>query len=138
MPGQTGNAKGRPRKPPPLDMGNPYHFAMQPIEIVINGEKQVMTRQEVVSLKIFESAVKGKVTSLRYLDKKFSEEILTRQSLEFDVGKWLDRLVRNPEGVSPEAMTLVRMAQEALARDRAAVEQSREEFERKNKRSRRQ
>ena len=117
LPGQTGNPNGRPRKQPPLDMGNPYYFAMQPIEIVINGEKQVMTRQEMILLKQFESAMKGKVTPLRYLDKKFADEIFVRQSLETDVDTWLDRCRRNPKGVSEEARAYLRVAIEAVEQE---------------------
>ncbi len=49
----SGNLNGRPPNVADLDMADVYNFSQFPTEITIAGEKQLMTRHEVVLLKLF-------------------------------------------------------------------------------------
>ncbi len=69
----SGNPSGRPPNVPDLDMADVYNFSQFPAEIAIGGEKKLMTRQEVVWLKLFESALKGRITAQKYLIEKFEQ-----------------------------------------------------------------
>ncbi len=69
--GTSGNPNGRPPNVPDLNMADVYNFSHFPSEITIAGEKQLMTRHEIMLLKAYESALKGRVTNQKYLLEKF-------------------------------------------------------------------
>ena len=77
--GTTGNRSGRPPKVPDYDMADVYNFSQFPTEIAIGGEQQLMTRHEVVLLKFFESAMKGRISAQKYLIEKFEQAQMSRE-----------------------------------------------------------
>ena len=104
----SGNLHGRPRNVPDLDMADVYNFSQFPTEIVIGGEKQLMTRQEVVLLKLFESAMKGHITAQKYLIEKFEQAHMSKEYLQLWLEKWADRIDEDPRSVPTEAVRLMR------------------------------
>ena len=104
----SGNLHGRPRNVPDLDMADVYNFSQFPTEIVIGGEKQLMTRQEVVLLKLFESAMKGRITAQKYLIEKFEQAHMSKEYLQLWLEKWADRIDEDPRSVPTEAVRLMR------------------------------
>lgn len=103
----SGNLHGRPRNVPDLDMADVYNFSQFPTEIVIGGEKQLMTRQEVVLLKLFESAMKGRITAQKYLIEKFEQAHMSKQYLQLWLEKWADRIDEEPGSVPREVVRLM-------------------------------
>ena len=106
--GTTGNPNGRPPKIPDLDMADVYNFSHFLTEIVIGGEKQLMTRHEIVLLKIFDSALKGRVSNQRYLIQKFEEAQMAKEYLELWLERWEMRMNQDPSSVPMEVLHLVR------------------------------
>ncbi len=104
----SGNLHGRPRNVPDLDMADVYNFSQFPTEIVIGGEKQLMTRQEVVLLKLFESAMKGRITAQKYLIEKFEQAHMSKEYLQLWLEKWADRIDEDPRSVPTETVHLMR------------------------------
>ena len=104
----SGNLHGRPRNVPDLDMADVYTFSQFPTEIVIGGEKQLMTRQEIVLLKMFESAMKGRITAQKYLIEKFEQAHMSKEYLQLWLEKWADRIDEDPRSVPTEAVHLMR------------------------------
>ena len=78
----SGNPNGRPRNTPDLDMADVYNFSQFPTEITIGGEKQLMTRHEIVLFKVFESAMKGRITSQNFLLEKFEKAELSKEYVQ--------------------------------------------------------
>ena len=106
----SGNLHGRPRNVPDLDMADVYNFSQFPTEIVIGGEKQLMTRQEVVLLKLFESAMKGRITAQKYLIEKFEQAQMSREYVQLWLEKWADRIDEDPGSVPTEVVHMMRRA----------------------------
>ena len=106
----SGNPNGRPRNVPDLDMADVYTFSQFPTEIVIGGEKQLMTRQEVVLLKMFESAMKGRITAQKYLIEKFEQAQMSREYVQLWLEKWADRIDEDPGSVPTEVVHMMRRA----------------------------
>ena len=103
----SGNPAGRPRNVPDLDMADVYNFSQFPTEITIAGEKQLMTRHEVVLLKLFESALKGRITSQKYLIEKFEQAQMSREYLQLWLEKWAERIDDDPGSVPIETVHLM-------------------------------
>ena len=78
------------------------------MEITIGGEKQLMTRHEIVLLKMFEAASKGRITAIKYLLEKFTEADLSRESIQLTAEMWVERHDDDPSSVPMEAMRLVK------------------------------
>ncbi len=106
----SGNLHGRPRNVPDLDMAEVYNFSQFPTEIVIGGEKQLMTRQEVVLLKLFESAMKGRITAQKYLIEKFEQAQMSREYVQLWLEKWADRIDEDSGSVPTEVVHMMRRA----------------------------
>ena len=106
----SGNLHGRPRNVPDLDMADVYTFSQFPTEIVIGGEKQLMTRQEVVLLKLFESAMKGRITAQKHLIEKFEQAQMSREYVQLWLEKWADRIDEDPGSVPTEVVHMMRRA----------------------------
>ena len=104
----TGNPNGRPRNIPDLDMADLYNFSHFPMEITIGGEKQLMTRHEIVLFKMFEAASKGRITAIKYLLEKFGEADLSRESIQLTAEMWADRHDDDPSSVPMEAIRLMK------------------------------
>ncbi len=103
----SGNLHGRPRSVPDLDMADVYNFSQFPTEITIAGEKQLMTRHEVVLLKLFESAMKGRITSIKFLLEKFEQAQMSREYLQLWLEKWAERMAEDPSSVPMEVVHLM-------------------------------
>ncbi len=93
--GHCPNPKGRPRKKKFSDY-NPSdirHFANTQVELMMNGEAVKLDRRAALLNKIFESAMKGRVSQQRYLmglfeqnDAKLAE---ARQLYETLLSEWI-------------------------------------------------
>ena len=73
LPGKCPNPKGRPKKKPKVLRGTSdiRIFGETLVDVVANGQKETMTRQTALLSKIFESAMKGRVSQQRFLYKEF-------------------------------------------------------------------
>ena len=73
--GHCPNPKGRPKKKPKVFLSE-YDirtFGNMQIDIVANGEEVTMDRRTALLNKIFESAMKGKISSQRFLQQEFEK-----------------------------------------------------------------
>ncbi len=105
----SGNPNGRPPNVPDLDMADVYNFSQFPTEITIAGEKQLMTRHEVVLLKLFESVMKGRITSLRILLEKFEQAELSKEYVQWRFEECAERMAEDPSSVTPEVEHWMKM-----------------------------
>ena len=72
-PGYCPNTKGRPRKKPKtiIHEADIQIFGNTLIDVVSNGQKVAMVRRSALLSKMFESAMKGRVSQQRFLYKEF-------------------------------------------------------------------
>ncbi len=112
----SGNPSGRPPNVPDLDMADVYNFSQFPAEIAIGGEKQLMTRQEILLLKLFESALKGRITAQKYLIEKFEEAEMTQGYIRMSLERWIERMDDDPSSISMDIWHVMRAALESLDR----------------------
>ena len=119
--GTTGNPNGRPPNVADLDMADVYNFSQVPTEITIAGEKQLMTRHEVVLLKLFESAMKGRITSLRILLEKFEQAELSKEFVQWRFEEWAERMAEDPSSVTPEVEHWMKMAMNSRGPRRSTI-----------------
>ena len=108
--GTSGNQNGRPRNVFDYDMADVHNFSQFPMEITVAGEKQLMTRHEVVLMKLFETAMKGRITAQKYLIEKFEEANLSKETVELWLEKWAERMDEDPESVPLEVVHMMRRA----------------------------
>lgn len=105
LPGHCPNRKGRPKKPPKvkLDQSDIWVFSNTMIDIRTNGQSEWMDRRTALYNKIFEGAMKGKVSSQRFLYKEFeqSEKQLAVARIRYQqlLLKWI---IDNPEFLKPD------------------------------------
>jgi len=74
LPGNCPNPKGRPKKKKPTVLRNQsdiHFFGNTMVDILTNGQKETMSRRTALNNKMFESAMKGKVSQQRFLFKEF-------------------------------------------------------------------
>ena len=73
LPGYCPNLKGRPRKKPKvyLDLADLRIFGHTLVDVLANGQKETMDRRAALVNKMFESAMKGKVSMQRFLYREF-------------------------------------------------------------------
>ncbi len=93
-PGYCPNPKGRPKKKKPKvlpDQSDIRIFGHTMIDVVTNGQKEMMDRRTALLSKMYESAMKGKVSQQRFLYKEFEKNdariaatILQYERLMFD------------------------------------------------------
>ncbi len=117
----SGNPSGRPRNVPDLDMADVYNFSQFPTEISIGGEKQLMTRHEIVWFKMFESALKGGITAQKYLIEKFEQDEMARGYIRLSLERWVERIADDPSSVSMEVMHLLEAALDSLKLRRSKI-----------------
>ncbi len=117
----SGNPSGRPPNVPDLDMADVYNFSQFPAEIAIGGEKQLMTRQEIILLKLFESALKGRITAQKYLIDKFEEAEMSRGYVQLSLERWLEHMDDDPSSVSMEVWHVMRAALGSLRLRRSKI-----------------
>ena len=86
--GHCPNPKGRPRKKPKVFLSEHdlRTFGNMQIDIVANGQEVTMDRRTALLNKIFESAMKGKISSQRFLHKEFekNDEQLAVARIRYD------------------------------------------------------
>ena len=103
--GHCPNPKGRPRKKiqADYDPGDIRHFGYTVIDVAVNGQIETMDRRTALLHKMFESAMKDKVTMQRFLYAEFErnderlaaarlryEQLMTRWVIENDEFDGLD------------------------------------------------
>ena len=73
LPDYCPNPKGRPKKKPKVsyDQADIRIFGNTRIDFVVNGQKETMDRRTALMNKMFESAMKGKVSMQRFLYMEF-------------------------------------------------------------------
>ncbi len=71
--GHCPNPNGRPKKKPKMhrDQADIHTFGNTMVDLVANGQRETMDRRTALLNKIFESAMKGKVSMQRFLYKEF-------------------------------------------------------------------
>ncbi len=102
-------------------MADVYNFSQFPTEIVIGGEKQLMTRHEIVLFKMFESAMKGRITSLRILLEKFEQAELSKEKVRWNLEKWVEIMAEDPDSVSADAKYWMKMARNSGGPRRSTI-----------------
>ena len=117
----SGNTNGRPPNVSDLDMADVHNFSQFPTEIAIGGERQLMTRHEIVWLKLFESALKGRITAQKYLIEKFEESDMARGYIWRWLERWAERRADDPSSVSTEVIHLMRTALGSLEPRRSRI-----------------
>ncbi len=87
-PGHCPNPKGRPRKKPKtiIHEADIQIFGNTLIDVASNGQKVAMIRRSALLNKMFESAMKGRVSQQRFLYKEFerSDERLAAARVQYD------------------------------------------------------
>ncbi len=123
----SGNPNGRPLRVPDLDMADVYNFSQCPTEITISGEKQLMTRHETVMFKLYESAMKGRITSIRILLEKFEQAEMSKEYVRLWLEKWAEQISEDPGSVPTEVVHMMRRAldsqgpRRSMIRDRTMI-----------------
>ncbi len=118
---KSGNPNGRPRNVPDLDMADVYNFSQHPTEITISGEKQLMTRHETVMFKLYESAMKGRITSIRILLERFEQAELSKEFVQLEFQKWAELMAEDPSSVPPEVEHWMKMAMGSRGPQRSKI-----------------
>ncbi len=106
LPGNCPNRKGRPKKKKPTVLRNQsdiHFFGNTMVDVLTNGQKETMDRRTALYNKIFESAMKGKVSQQRFLYKEFerNNERLAALRLQHErmVLHWI---INNPDYRKPD------------------------------------
>ncbi len=88
LPDHCPNPKGRPTKKPKkiIHESDLQVFAYTLVDVAANGQKETMTRRTALLNKMFESAMKGKVSQQRFLYKEFerSDERLAATVVHYE------------------------------------------------------
>ena len=73
MPGNCPNPKGRPKKKPTVlpDQSDIHIFHNTVIDVLTSEQTEMMDRRTALLSKMFESAMKGRVSMQRFLYKEF-------------------------------------------------------------------
>ncbi len=105
LPGNCPNRKGRPKKKKPTVLRNQsdiHFFGNTMVDVLTNGQKETMDRRTALYNKIFESAMKGKVSMQRFLFKEFerNDERLATIIAHYD-RLMLDWIINNPAPGKP-------------------------------------
>jgi hypothetical protein len=104
-PGYCPNPKGRPKKKPKVivDQSDIRFFGSKLVEVMSNGEKEMMDRRSALLNKMYESAMKGRVSMQRFLHQEFekNDRLLAETCLRYD--KLLfDYVINNPKFCKPD------------------------------------
>lgn len=102
-------------------MADVYNFSQFPTEITIRGEKQLMTRHEVLLLKVFENALKGRITAQKYLLEKFEQAEMTTAYLQRWLELWAQRAADDPDSVPIEVVHLMKDVLDLQRRPRSRI-----------------
>ena len=107
--GHCPNPKGRPRKKPKefLSEWDLRTFGRMQIDIVVNGQEVTMDRRTALLNKMFESAMKGKISAQRFLQQEFekNDEQIAAVRIHYDqlIMEWIlgEPDVRKPKNEIP-------------------------------------
>jgi hypothetical protein len=122
-PGYCPNPKGRPKKKPKVirNQSDIHFFSTTRVDILTNGQKETMDRRTALNNKMFESAMKGKVSMQRFLYKEFEKSDDQLAALiahhEQQVMKWL---IANPAPDKPRVEVPLEVEMEII-RQRALL-----------------
>ncbi len=104
LPDYCPNPKGRPKKKPKvfLNESDIQIFGNTLVNVVSNGEKEAMIRRSALLNKMFESAMKGRVSMQRFLYREFerNNERLAAARVHYD-RLIFDWFLNNPESGKP-------------------------------------
>ena len=109
------------RKIPDLDMANLINFAEKPINLTIGGEDMVLTQQEALLQAMYQSAMKGRVTTQRYLFEKMAEAFLDLAFVQSRYEEYSEALAKDPDSVPDEVKRVVRMMESSTGRPRSKI-----------------
>ena len=88
LPGNCPNPKGRPKKKPKVlpDQSDIRIFGHTMVDVLTSGQRETMDRRTALLNKMFESAMKGKVSQQRFLYKEFerNDERLAATRLHYE------------------------------------------------------
>ena len=105
LPDYCPNPKGRPRKKPKriVDESDIRVFGHTMIDVVSNGQKETTIRRSALLNKMFESAMKGKVSMQRFLYKEFerNDERMAAARVHYDQ-LLMDWIINNPDFRKPD------------------------------------
>ena len=103
-PGHCPNPKGRPRKKPKsiIHESDIQIFGHTLIDVVANGQKVAMIRRSALLNKMFESAMKGRVSQQRFLYKEFERNAERLAAARVHYERLLfDWIINNPAPGKP-------------------------------------
>ncbi len=104
MPGNCPNPKGRPKKKPTVlpDQSDIHIFYNTVIDVLTSGQREMMDRRTALLNKMYESAMKGRVSQQRFLYKEFerNDERLAATRLHYE-RLMFDWYVNNPAPGKP-------------------------------------
>ena len=105
LPGHCPNPKGRPKKEPkefrdPSDIRN---FGSTMIDVRTNGQEETMDRRTALLHKMYESAMKGRVSMQRFFFREFerSDEGVAEVGIRYDRLR-LKWVINNPDFLRPD------------------------------------
>ena len=106
LPGYCPNLKGRRKEKKPkvsYDQSDIRIFGNTIVDIMANGQKESMDRRTALINKMFESAMKGKVSMQRFLYKEFERntERLAAARVRYD-RLMMDWVINNPDFSKPD------------------------------------
>ena len=102
-------------------MADVYNFSQHPTEITISGDKKLMTRHEIILFKLFETAMKGRITAIKLLLEKFKEAALSREFLLLRYDEYTDAIASDPDSVPDDIKRLVRLIEASADRPRSKI-----------------
>ncbi len=104
LPGNCPNPKGRPKKKPKVlpDQSDIRIFGRTMVDVLTNGQREMMDRRTALLNKMYESAMNGRVSQQRFLYKEFerNDERLAATIVHYD-RLMFDWYVNNPAPDKP-------------------------------------
>ncbi len=104
LPGNCPNPKGRPKKKPKVlpDQSDIRIFGHTMVDVLTSGQRETMDRRTALLNKMFESAMKGKVSQQRFLYKEFerNDERLAATRLHYE-RLMFDWIINDPVSGKP-------------------------------------
>jgi len=104
LPGNCPNPKGRPKKKPTVlpDQSDIHIFYNTVIDVLTSGQREMMDRRTALLNKMYESAMKGRVSQQRFLYKEFerNDERLAAARVHYE-RLLFDWFINNPAPGKP-------------------------------------
>ena len=103
-PGYCPNPAGRPRKKHgPFESSDLQQFGNTLVDVRVNGQTETMLRRPALLNKMFESAMKGSVTTQRFLYKEFEKnDMRLAEAVVRHERLLLDWIINNPDFTKPD------------------------------------